>query len=197
MRGAMGRQVMLIRASAVFVALVAVWLGGCDPVGLVGDARAGFTARFPEKWKPVSPGDAARIPAFVSRAYRFVCEFDQCGRKALGVAAYGNLPERMRTRDGRLPARDDVVALLDQMLELKGGLRDRHVNALDVAGFDGYRVRFSLPSKAGPALIRGNILFHQDRFLFFSVATRPVDEADSERLLEELAASLRKPVPGS
>lgn len=180
---------------ALLVAALA--LAGCDLVGMVGNPKTGFTVKFADKWK--SQPVTIKLPDFAQQAQGFACELDRCGRYAWGAAVYGRIPDSMKLEPGKLPHRDDVVALVDRMLDLRGKLGSRQVNTYDIANTQGFRVRFVVPNNVGMnVLVRGNLVFHGSHFLFFSVATKVADETQGEQLLDEVAGTLRMPsAPGS
>jgi hypothetical protein len=172
--------------------LVALPLVACDLVGTVGNPGMGFTIQFPAKWQ--STDVKTKLPDFVQQASRFKCDFDRCGRLVFGVGLYGRLPAHMSSSAGVLPQVDDVVALVDQMLDLRGNLRERHVLQQRIGPSDGYHVRFVLPGSGNLRIVvRANIVFHDSRFLFYSVSAKLADEDRAERLLDELTVSMRRP----
>lgn len=173
-------------------AVLAVLAAGCDYSRTVGNPKTGFTVTFPEKWS--SAGEIKQVPDFVQQASRFDCPFDKCSRHALGTALYGRLPERMRTKDGAPPHPDDVVALVDLTLFMRGQFKDKHLRRTQIGPGEGYRIRFTvLNPQRMTVVMHAALAFHGERFLFISVSAPVKDDDHAERLIEEVIERVSQP----
>lgn len=180
------------RSMTIFLPLVGLFLSGCVDARMVGNPKTGFIIQFSDKWQ--GAGDVKPVPDFVQQANRYQCPFDRCGRHALGTGLYGRLPDDMRVAGASLPHADDVAALLDLMLYLRGNLRERHLRRAAVGTTTGYRMRLVLPNAQGMrTVVHGAIVFHASRFLFLSVSAPIADDDVAERMLNELADDVKVP----
>ena len=190
---------MRIRAIVWLLPLFALLLAGCDLAALgsrVGNPKTGFTVQFPEaKWR-LDAGALIKMPSFVNGASRFHCELDRCGRRAVGIGVYGNTERTLGARE--LPRHEDVVVLLDTFLNLRGTLRTDSLRLLTIKGRDTYQVTLTLRDPMGaPVFTRANIVFYENRFLFWGVSSKPADRDMAESLLDEISQSLKVPGPAA